>query len=382
MFRQFAVALALVAPLAAFAADTLPTRLHLVVKDEKGQRVRGLTPADFEVVENGQKRQIKELTEFAPTGLEAKPAEDPRYVALVTPAMRTPPRRMLLIVEDPAQASSFLQQHLRSGDVVMIEGVQGWSSDAKELEAKLRAAGPRNMAVTLDSRVAAAALQLARYPETKAIVVFGDVTDATKHFASRRGVVVTKADEADDLANYYELAFDAKGGGSTVQVRSVRSFNVRTWLASVRPLGEDDVADAVLAHHFVPPQSNELQVSLALAPSTQAGAKRTVKLQVMVPVRNLALDKAGADVTGGFDVLTSIGDGKGRFSRVHKQSHALKWTNAMLSESGDRDINYAFDVVLDQTTTQISVGVVDHRTKKTGFGRIDVGQATVTQASQ
>ena len=84
------------------------------------------------------------------------------------------------------------------------------------------------------------------------------------------------------------------------------------------------------------------------------------------------LKKEGDEWTGGFDVLTSIGDGKGRFTRVNRQSHTVRWpANAA---GPDRVINYQFDVVLEPGSTRISVGVVDQGSKKTGFQRVEVAE--------
>lgn len=350
--RQLAVTLAVSLPLAAQIAEPAPlTRIDVVVADETGARLRGLAPVDFEVFEGEKKLAVADFVEYSPEGKVTAPVTDSRYVQLVTPPSPTPPRRLVLLADEAtkAEATQFADAHRRPGDVITIDTGKG----------------------DIASRIAAAALKLARYPEKKGIVVFGDPGDTATKFANNRGVAVVKADAAEDLASYYSLTVRADAA-TPIQVKTTRPSYIRTYLASARPLADDVIGDTVLAHHFIAPQSNDLGISLATAPLPADGVRRQVKLQVLVPIRNLSFAREGAEVTGGFDVLTSIGDGKGRFTRVNKQTHAIRWPAAALEQAGQRNITYSFDVSLEPGSTQISVGVVDRRSKKTGFQRIEV----------
>src|SRR5688572_22988603 len=96
MLRQFVVALAVSLPLAAQVSEPPLLRVEVVVTDAEGQRVRGLTAADFEIVEKGERRGIADFTEFSSA---AKPvaAADAKYVPLSAPAS-PPPRRRLTVV--------------------------------------------------------------------------------------------------------------------------------------------------------------------------------------------------------------------------------------------------------------------------------------------
>ena len=349
--RQLAVLLAVALPLAAQSAA--PARVDVVVTDQQGKRIGGLSAVDFEILENDEKRPVLDFVEYSPTGRVAEPVTDPRYVSLVTPASPTPPRRIVLLADDAskAQAVEFIEKQKRARDVIVLDENKG----------------------DLTARIAAAALQLARYPEKKAIVVFAEAPENAKTFAAKRGVSVITPDAAEDLTGYYSLGFQPKGGGSTVHVRTTRElFVARSVLATAQPLAEDAAGDAVLAHQFVAPQTNDLGIALALAPAQPVAGKRQVKLQVLVPIRNLSFAHEGNEVMGGFDVLTSIGDGKGRFTRVNRQSHAIRWPHEALDQAGDRSITYAFDVMLEDDASLISVGVIDQRSKKTGFARIEV----------
>ena len=96
---KIAVAVALLVAGAAVAQesaviDVQVTNLDVVVTDNKGKRVTGLTKADFEVLENGTSREITNLSEIS------------RSAAAMTETMQPAARRILLIVDNGSIALS------------------------------------------------------------------------------------------------------------------------------------------------------------------------------------------------------------------------------------------------------------------------------------
>jgi hypothetical protein len=146
------------------------------------------------------------------------------------------------------------------------------------------------------------------------------------------------------------------------------SHRVRLALAGAPLSPADAITDAVTAHHVLEPESNDLEIELETAPLSE----RKVRLNVVIPIRNLQLARQGDELTGGFDVYLSISDGKGYFSQVNKQSHAIRWPAATVPEDDERTITYSIDVTMEPGASQISVGVVDQRSKKTGYERVEV----------
>jgi hypothetical protein len=351
MLRQFVVALAVTLPLAAQVSEAPLVRAEVVVTDAEGNRVRGLTASDFEVVEGEHRRGIADFTEFSP--LAKAQTADPKYVPLTAAASPTPRRRLMVVFGDEVSAAdrdaamTFLQKHTRSGDVVSV------ASDG-----------------TFDSRLASAVLQLARYPEKKAVVVFGEPPLAAIAFAKRRGVAIVKPDAIEDLASYYSIAFRAHNPAA-VTIKTTKPYTVRAAFPPP-PLPSDDAfSDRVLLNHRIP-QRNELKVDAAASQSIAEDGKRTVKVNLLIPVTALTLAREGDNVSGGFDVYVSVGDGKGNFVTPSKQTHSINWPAAAIEKAGDRKMNYAIDVVVDPGPARISVGVTDHRSKKAGFTRIEV----------
>lgn len=355
MFRKFAVALVAVLPLAAQVTERPAlTRVDVVVTDEQGNRIRGLDVADFEITENGERRAIESFEEFS---IDAKPGPavtDTRFVALVAPASPAPPRRLTLLYSDPsgeAAAKLFAASHQRPGDIVTLT------------------------ADTSSPRIAASVIELARHPEKRVLVVFAQASEKAASFARRRGVTLydagTLANAADDLASYYSLAVRSSNS-APINIRTTRQYNVRATAIHAPLTVEDAVSDAVIAQHAGTASANDLGIELRAEPEAAAGATRKVKLHVAIPIRNLQLAREGDKVTGGFDVFVSLGDEKGGFSPVTKRTHAISWPPEAQSQAGERVIDYVIDVVMDAGRSRISVGVIDRRSKKTGFQRIEV----------
>jgi len=61
--RRIALAITLLLAGARLAAETVPRTLAVVVTDSRGQRVSGLTAADFQVLENGKPKEVRRFAE-------------------------------------------------------------------------------------------------------------------------------------------------------------------------------------------------------------------------------------------------------------------------------------------------------------------------------
>jgi len=361
MFRRLAVALAVILPLAAQTSGPAGvTRVDLVVTDAQGNRIRNLDLSDFTITENGVTRSITAFDSYSPDAAPAAPVTNTMYVQLFEAADPTPPRRIVLFHSDAAgeaAAKAFVEKNRRPGDQISIASVPA--------------------SAELSSRIAAAVVDLSRHPEKKAVIVYGDATDRAKAFAMRRGVSLydnsTLASAAEDLAAYYSITFRSDQAGG-INIKTTRPYVVRP-TALVAPLSADEaVTDAVIAQHSDIEQPNDLGIRLTAAPAPAGapGTARQVKLHVFIPVRNLTLATEGEKVKGGFDVYVSMGNGAGVFSPLTRRTHSIDWPVAALEDSKVREIDFVIDVTMDPGREHISVGVVDQKSKKTGFERIEV----------
>jgi hypothetical protein len=366
MFRKLAVALAIILPLAAQVTTSGPagvTRVDLIVTDAQGNRIRNLDLSDFTISENGVVRTITGFDAYSPDAAPAPAVTNTMYVQLFEAADPTPARRIMLFHSDAAgeaAAKAFVETHRRPGDQISIASVPA--------------------SAELSSRIAAAVVELGKHPEKKkAVIVYGDATDRAKSFAMRRGVSLydnsTVANAAEDLASFYSITFRSDHAGG-INIKTTRPYVVRP-TALVAPLTSDEaVTDAVIAQHAAIEQPNDLGIRLTAAPApataAAAGGTRQVKLHVFIPVRNLTLATEGEKVKGGFDVYVSMGNGEGAFSPLTRRTHAIEWPAAALEDSKVREIDFVIDVTMDPGRSHISVGVVDQKSKKTGFERIEV----------
>jgi VWFA-related protein len=188
---------------------------------------------------------------------------------------------------------------------------------------------------------------------------------------------VALGEVAADIGGYYSLGFRAttppRRDGIKVRVKSPAAKTVRVAVAGAPLTPGDAMNDAVVAHHVLPPETNDLEIELETGDLIGAGEKPKIKLNVIIPIRNLKLARQGSEVTGGFDVYLSISDGKAYFSEVNKQSHTIRWpADTYAGEDDERTLTYSIDVTLEGGANRISVGVVDHASKKTGYETIEL----------
>jgi VWFA-related protein len=173
-----------------------------------------------------------------------------------------------------------------------------------------------------------------------------------------------------DLDSYYAITLlpgAVPPSRHAVDLRAKGGQRVRFTVGGGPSTPEEQVQSEVVAHHVVPPDSNDLGISIDSAAPVAEGVKRRVSLKVKIPIRNLRLVEESGALTGGFNVYITTGDAGGRTSRITKQTHHIKWPPDALSKIGDREIIYAFDVVLEPGRTQVSIGVLDEKSGKTGY---------------
>jgi VWFA-related protein len=136
--------------------------VDVVVTDRSGNRVRGLTAADFEILENGKPQPITNFTEFrgdASTRIvQAQGSAPATAAAAAAPDVAPPQKRTMVIFIDRlavhgrerarlfGELKSFLRKNVRPGDAVAITSFasapttrQDFTDDVPRLEASLDA---------------------------------------------------------------------------------------------------------------------------------------------------------------------------------------------------------------------------------------------------
>ncbi len=157
-----------------------------------------------------------------------------------------------------------------------------------------------------------------------------------------------------------------------VQGHSKSGYRVRVTPGGAPLTPDAEMRSRVVVHHLIKPDTNDLGISLQAGEPIVDGQKRRVPLKVMIPIKNLKFEQSGAEVVGGFTVYITTGDRAGHSSNVNKQTQQLRWPSGALQSAGDRQITFAVDVLLESGLNQISVGVLDDRSKLTGYDRISI----------
>ena len=179
---------------------------------------------------------------------------------------------------------------------------------------------------------------------------------------------------ARDLDASYSIAYRSSEAPKVeaLTVRSKSGHRVRYSVAGGGASPEDLMNETVMANHASPVAANDLEITLAMDPVVAADGKRRVPLKVMIPVKNLKFDPEGKEIVGGFTVFISPGDTKGNATSVSKQGQQLRWPAEALPYLAGKSMTFAVDVMLDPGRNQISIGVLDQKSNKTGFAKIAV----------
>lgn len=179
---------------------------------------------------------------------------------------------------------------------------------------------------------------------------------------------------ARDLDGAYSVGYRSseapKVGALTV--RSKSGHRVRFTVAGGTLSPEEAISELVSAHHTSQPVANDLGITLSADPAVQDQKKRRVAVKVQIPVKNLKFDREGNEAVGGFNVFISPGDSKGNASEPIRQSQQLRWPADAVAYLAEKNVTFAVDVMLEAGRDQISIGVQDVKSNRTGFARIAV----------
>jgi VWFA-related protein len=182
---------------------------------------------------------------------------------------------------------------------------------------------------------------------------------------------------ASDLDSHYLLTYTQtltpKGAVPKVDVKVARpGARLRLAFTGGPATKEAEVQDAVIANHLASPVSNDLQITLKNEEPLPDAEGRRVRLRVLIPVKSLKFEQEGRDVTGAFAVFVSTGDEKGNASAINRQVHDIRWPADQLPQMIDKTFGFNVEVVLKPGRNQISVGVIDERSKQTGFAKTSI----------
>jgi hypothetical protein len=177
---------------------------------------------------------------------------------------------------------------------------------------------------------------------------------------------------AEDLSNYYSLAYRTPATGTTnardivVRVKN-RDYQVRSRREYVEKTDVTRMRDRVIANLYRADQRGAIPVTVDLgAIEKTSRARWSVPLRIHIPTD--ALSTVGGN-EGAFSVYIATGGVIGIMSDVERRTQAF--TAADL-QRGLKEFTYEFTLTFDAATSVVSVGVMDERTKDYGLKTLDL----------
>jgi VWFA-related protein len=183
---------------------------------------------------------------------------------------------------------------------------------------------------------------------------------------------------ADDMANYYSLAYRAtarrEDSARNIVVKTKnRKLNVRARREFVEKSDDTRMRDRVLAALHDSAMESTIPLTAELGQPKQVGRKtRTTPLKVRIPIRSLTLLPQGAKHSGAFTVYAITGGRLGEVSEVTRRTQTFDVPAADFERANAGHFTYNFDVILSSETRQLAVGVFDEVSKTYGLVTVPV----------
>lgn len=183
----------------------------------------------------------------------------------------------------------------------------------------------------------------------------------------------------EDVTDYYSLAFrgDASKGD---RVRNIvvktknPDFRVRTRRQFVEKSDVSRMKDRVAAALTFRP-AGSFDISGKVGKVAKARGQQTVPLSIRIPVGALTAISTGDHSAGAFSVYVASGTGEGRLSEVAQKTQSYELADAGAASAGY--FTYSVDVVIDNKTDRIAVGVFDEVSKEYALLRLPLKDSTV-----
>jgi VWFA-related protein len=179
-----------------------------------------------------------------------------------------------------------------------------------------------------------------------------------------------------DMTSYYSLGYHPEGQHQDV-VHSIsvklkkKGYEVRSREAFVEKSLKSEMQDAVAANLFYPVSKNDLNISIAKGakPTTHTEQGLVVPVEVKVPTAGLTLIPDGTDLVGQFSSYTAFTHKDGKVSDVKHTQHQLRFPADSLKRR--KEITVKYDLIVDENTDSVSIGVMDDTSHATGFAALN-----------
>jgi VWFA-related protein len=185
---------------------------------------------------------------------------------------------------------------------------------------------------------------------------------------------------AEDMSDYYSLAYHATtrhtdSARKIVVKTKDRKLNVRSRREFVEKSDDTRMRDRVLSVLHDAPTESEIKLVAEVGTPTRAGRRtQTVPLKIKIPIGSLTLLPQGGKHSGAFTVYAITGGKLGDVSEVTRRTQAFDIPAADLQRAMASHFTYNLDVIVNDKTQLLAVGVLDEISKSYGLVTVPVSE--------
>ncbi|MEA2569820.1 MAG: hypothetical protein QOI24_1821 [Acidobacteriota bacterium] len=182
----------------------------------------------------------------------------------------------------------------------------------------------------------------------------------------------------DDFSSYYSLAYRATTSGAD-KAHSIRVKMKKPGLAArsrtefVEKSADARMGERVVAQLFgLPTQASILHVTATAKGNARTSKKKmTIPIAVQVPIGSLTTLPEGAENRGAFSVYVVSSTGRGEITDVTHQTQVYSIPTADLARAKQAHFTYELNVLADDKTSRVAIGVLDEISKDFGLTQVD-----------
>jgi VWFA-related protein len=182
----------------------------------------------------------------------------------------------------------------------------------------------------------------------------------------------------DDFSSYYSLAYRATTSGAdkahSIRVKMKKpGLTARSRTEFVEKSADARMNDRVVAQLFgLPTQASVLHVTATAKGNARTSKKKmTIPISVEVPIGALTTLPEGAENRGAFSVYVVSSTGRGDITDVTHQTQVYAIPTADLTRAKQGHFTYQLNVIADDKTSRVAIGVLDEISKDFGLTQVD-----------
>ncbi|MCU1230144.1 MAG: hypothetical protein JWO97_3028 [Acidobacteria bacterium] len=182
----------------------------------------------------------------------------------------------------------------------------------------------------------------------------------------------------DDFSSYYSLAYRASTSGAdrahSIRVKMKKpGLTARSRTEFVEKSSETKMGERVIAQLYgLPTPASILHVTASVKGSAHTSKKKmTIPIAVQVPIGALTTLPEGVEQRGAFSVYVVSANRFGDLTDVTHQTQVYTIPTADLTRAKEGHFTYELNVIADDTTSRVAVGVLDEISKDFGLTQVD-----------